>query len=158
MATLALALLGLAPGCKRLQEKQALRKYARYEGRVAAARAKVVSMDHALNRLGVAGDVAKLRPLLKERYLPAYRAWVATLRALPAATDRLRRIRGALLTALARGLEAHEKYADGLSSENAREAWTVLVGVRQSVAAAEARYRTDLDTYYREHDLRRSIR
>ncbi len=148
----------LAPGCKQLQEKQALRRYAKYEERVRAARRHVEAMDAELERLALAGDVARLRPLLKDRYLPAYRAWVATLRALPATTTRLRKIRSALLARLAASLEAHERFYDRLHGALPPDAWTGLERVRQAVTQAEARYQTDLDAYYREHDLRRSRR
>jgi hypothetical protein len=141
-----------------LQEKQALREYAAKESRLVEARAAVVGLDPTLQQKVKTADTAGLRRFLKDRYLPRLRQWVSALRGLPARTARLKRIRDRYLAVLARTLESHEGFADGLGSTPRVEAWATLQQARRRCVEARQRYRRNLDAYYREHDLRRSKR
>jgi len=153
----ALALGGAAlgsAGCGKLRERQAIRRYAAGAARANHALAKVRALEANLLLVRRSGRVVRVRRFFKDTYLPAVKAHLDAVRAVPTGTKRLRAIHGRYVHVLERIHEAYASYADQLTTATLVSGWVPVQQARQRLAAAEDRYRRDMATYYRENDVR----
>jgi hypothetical protein len=154
-ALLLAALASLAlPGCAKVRERQAIRTYARG---TAAANQKLRALrdlEAVLAERLRTGKVAVVKSFLKDRYLPAFAAYLEAVRAVPVETDRLRAIHGDLVKALERAHEAHAIYQEQVTAQTLMSAWQELVRVKLALSQDEERYRKAIAAYYRENDVK----
>ncbi len=156
LALLASPLLLGAPlvGCKRIRERQAIRRYARG---AAQAEQKLLSLRAAEAGAGpevARGEPARVRRYFREKLLPAFKAYRDALARVVPGTARLRRIHARYLRAINRAYEAHASFADQVTSVRLGPAWEQLRSERRRMAEARSRYQADLAAYYRENDVK----
>lgn len=150
---LAAATLAWAPGCDRLREKEALRRFGRSAVAVERQGARVDALGSPLRVLVAAGDLAKIRRLLRERLLPAHQAWVRAARALPTEPPRIREIRGSYVKAVEASMAGYEGFAETLREDTLASRWEALRRLRQGLADARQRFRASVDRRLRSRDM-----
>lgn len=147
------AFLSSAPGCNRLRDKEALRRFARVAVGVERQGARVDGLATPLRGLVAGGDIPKLRRFLRERVLPAHQAWVRAARALPSNPARIRPIRAAYVKAVEASMEAHEGFADALREDTLSARWEALRRFREDTVEARRRFRASVDQRLRSRDM-----
>ena len=147
------ALLWLVPGCSKLRERQAIRKYAAGAAKANKTLRKLRALEANIVVARKAG-VGEVRRFFKERYLPAFKAYLDAVRVVPTGTSRLREIHGRYVRALERASEAYASYADHVTTATLITAWMPVQQERSRLTSAEDRYRASIAAYYRKHDVK----
>lgn len=141
-------------GCDKVREKQAIRRYASGAAVANQKLRPLRSLEAVLVERVKVGPPTELRTFLKERYLPAFAAYLEAVRAVPTGTDRLRAIHGAYVKALERAYEAHASFQEQLTAASLQPGWAEVTRVKVAQAAAEERYQRDIGAYYRQNDVK----
>jgi hypothetical protein len=142
------------PGCARLKEKQAIRRYAEGAARANVSLRELRALEAVLAEQVRIGQARPLRIFCKERYLPAFARYLDAVRAVPTETADLRRIHGAFVRSLELSYEAHATFVDQVTDESLPTAWTEVARAKQAQILAEERYRSTIAVYYRENDVK----
>jgi hypothetical protein len=153
-AVVTTALLLAAAGCDKVREKQAIRRYASGTAAANQQLRPLRALEAVLVERVKGGQPTALRAFLKERYLPAFAAYLEAVRAVPTGTDRLRAIHGAYVKALERAHEAHASFQEQLTAASLQPGWAEVTRAKLAQAAAEERYQQDIAAYYRENDVK----
>lgn len=164
-AALALALggaLGLlvalapAPGCDKVEQaSEAQRLRANEQTAIQAYSAEVPRVDALLRSFtqiwreaNELPDTKALSEAVHARVLPALRAYVDALGAMPTKTPALAAIHEPLVTAYKGALAAFQKFADGLTAANIEARYQDLLGSLDAIMRAEDAYYEGLRSYY----------
>ncbi|MFH2009071.1 MAG: hypothetical protein ABI333_20950 [bacterium] len=147
-------LLWPTPGCRRLAERQAIRKYAAGAARANGKLRKLRALEANILVVRKTGRASEVRRFFKERYLPAFKAYLDAVRTVPTGTPRLSEIHGRYVQALERASEAYASYTDHVTTATLITAWTPVQQERARLTGAEDRYRADISAYYRSHDVK----
>ena len=141
-------------GCEKVRERQAIRRYASGAAEANRKLRPLRALEAVLVERVKAGQPATLKAFLKERYLPAFAAYLEALREVPTGTDRLRAIHGAYVKALERSHEAHAVFMEQLTAASLQPGWAEVTRAKLAQAAAEERYQQDIAAYYRDNDVK----
>jgi len=152
----ALATLGPAQGCDKVEQaSEAERLRANEQAAIQAYSAQVPRVDNLLRSFtqiwreaNELADTKALSEAVHARVLPALRAYVDALTAMPTKTDALAAIHKPLVQAYEGAYTAFEKFADGLSATNIEARYQDLLGSLDSVMRAEDTYYAALKSYY----------
>ncbi len=142
------------PGCDKVRERQAIRKYAESSARANSKLAIVRALEANLLLARRSGRVQRVRRFFKEKYLPAFRDYRDAVRRVATGTARLRTIHGPLVQAVDQSYENFASYADHVTGGTLVSAWAPVERSRQRLAAVEARYRRYIAVYYRKNDVK----
>jgi len=142
------------PGCGKLRERQAIRKYAEGAARANGHLARLRALEANILVARKTGHAQRVRRFFKEKYLPAFLAYRDAVRRVVTGTARLRTLHRRYLNALDGAYEAYASYADHVTGATLVSAWAPVQRARQRLAEAESRYRRDIAAYYRKNDVK----
>lgn len=156
VALVALAVGASVAGCDKVAEQSAAeRRIIEEQQAIEAYSEKVPEVDGLLKafqsvwrKANELDDIKALKEAWDAKVVPALKAYVAALQAMPAGSEELRRIHAIVAGAYAETLGVFEGFSAGLTEDNLVARHKKLLEATDAIAKAEERYYAELSKYY----------